>query len=190
MRKKGLLPAVFFLFLSAGPLIGAERGFPGKEQEQDQQETPKFYALRVVFEKKVQNAKDSLGSPDGLYAEIQPGGQLVVLMESKIYPLANFDSGSVVSKGESDYGLEGWFQMQDTQGKQQFYWMPLTMGHSPGSFRISAFEPHSGSAGIDTIRIGNAGTQSLFVDAVIGNSREAERRGKARAARDGGSASQ
>jgi hypothetical protein len=176
MRKKGLLLAAFFLFLSASLLIRAERGFPRKARGQDQPETPKFYAQRVGFEKKVQNAKDSLGSPDGLYAEILPGGELVVLMENKIFPLANFDSGSVVSKGEADFGLEGWFQMEDTQGKQQYYWMPLAMGQSPGGFRLSAFEPYEGSAGIDMIRIANAGTQSLFVDAVIGYSRRVEER--------------
>jgi len=176
MRKKGMLLAAFFLFLSAGLLIRAERGFPRKERGQDQLETPRFCAQRVGFEKKVQNPKDSLGSPNGLYAEILPGGELVVFMENKIYPLANFDSGSVVSKGETDYGPEGWFQMQDTQGKQQHFWMRLAGGHSPGGFRLAGIEPFEGSAGIDMIRIANAGTQSLFVDAVIGYSRIAERR--------------
>jgi hypothetical protein len=172
MRKKGLLLAAFFLFLSASFLIRAERGFPRKAWGQDQPGLPKFYALWVVFEKKVQNAKDSLGSPDGLYAEILPGGELIVLMENKIYPLANFDSGSVFSKGETDYGLEGWFQMQDMQGKQHHFWLRLAGGHSPGGFRLAGIEPFEGSADIDMIRIANAGAQSLFVDAVIGNSRE------------------
>jgi hypothetical protein len=81
------------------------------------------------LEREFQNAKDSLGAPDGRYAEILPGGQLVVLMENKPYPfpiiggISEFgggppDSGSVVGKGGADIGLEGWFPMQDTQSKQ------------------------------------------------------------------------
>jgi hypothetical protein len=182
MRKKEFLLTAFFLILSASLLIRAECRFPGRASRQDQPEIPKFYALRVVFEKNVQNAKDSLGSPDGLYAEILPGGQLVVLMKNRIYPFTNLDSGSIVCKGEADYALEGWFQMQDTQGKPQYYWLPLTTGNSPGGFRLSAIEQYEGSAGIDTIRIANIGSQSLFVDAVTGNSREEERRPTALAA--------
>ena len=141
MRKKGLLLAASFLFLSAVLLIRAPRGFSGKAPGQGQPERPKFYAQRVVFEKKVQNAKDSLGAPDGRYAEILPGGQLVLFMENKIYHFTTLDSGSVVGKGEAEYGLEGWFPMQDPQGKRYYGWMPLAVGESPGGFRLSPVEP-------------------------------------------------
>ena len=147
---------------------------------------PKFYALQVVCEKEVQNAKDSLGAPDGSYAEILPGGQLVVLMENKLYPFPSLgppegggglaDSGSVVGKGETDFVLEGWFPMQDTQGKQNYVWIAL--GLSASGFCVWL----EGSTGVDMIRITNPGTKSLFVDAVIGLSKEAERRQEAVAA--------
>jgi len=183
MRKRGLLRSGFLLFLSAGILAHAPSGFPGKAPGQDQPERPKFYALRVVFEKNVRNARDSLGAPDGRYAEILPGGQLVVLMENKFYYFQILHSGSVVYKGEADYGLEGWFKVQDTLDKQQNYAWMIIHGDpwTPGGFRFLppySFEggTASDSTGVDMIRITNPGTKSLFVDAVIGYGREAERR--------------
>ena len=188
MRKRRFLPSGLLLFLAAGLLAPAPSGFAGKALGQDQPERPKFFALRVVCEKKVQNAKDSLGAPDGRYAEILPGEQLVVLMEKKLYPspiIGNpefgaglLDSGSIVGKGGADIGLEGWFPMQNTQGKQDYDWIPLEL--STTGFFISPpplpiYSPE-GSAGVDMIRITNPGTKSLFVDAVIGYGREAESR--------------
>jgi len=181
MRKRGLLPAGLLLFLSAGLLARVPSGFPGKTPRQGQSERPKFYALQVVFEKKVQNAKDSLSAPDGRYAEILAGGQLVVLMGNKLYPFPIFggeplggygqpDSGSVVGKGEADFGLEGWLPMQDTQNKQHYAWIPL--GLSVSGFCLWPIY----NMGVDMIRITNIGTKSLFVDAVIGYSGEAKRR--------------
>lgn len=190
MRKRRFLPSSLLLFLAAGLLAPAPSGFAGKALGQDQPERPKFYALQVVSEKNVQNAKDSLGAPDGRYAEILPGGQLVVFMENKLYPFPIFgmnpegggaqaDSGSVVGKGGADIGLEGWFPMQNMQGKQDYDWIPLEL--SATGFFISPpplpiYSPE-GSAGVDMIRITNPGTKSLFVDAVIGYGREAESRG-------------
>jgi hypothetical protein len=189
LRKKGLMTVAFLLFLSAGLLARAPGCLSGKMERPGQPERPKFYALRIVFEKEVQNAKDSLGAPDGRYAEILPGGQLIVLMENKLYlfPIvggnlegggAPADSGSVVGKGVADFSPEGWFPMQDTQGKQDYDWIPL--GLSATGFFISPpplpiYSPE-GSAGVDMIRITNPGTKSLFVDAVIGYGMEAERR--------------
>ncbi len=181
MRKRRLLLSGLLLFLSAALLAHDPSGFPGKTQGQGQPERPKFYALRVVFEKNIQNAKASLGAPDSRNAEILPGGQLVVLMENKLYPFPSIsgwseggaglaDSGSVVGKGEKDFGLEGWLPMKNTQGKQHYVWIPL--GLSATGFCVW-FE---GSAGVDMIRMTNPGTKSLFVDAVIGYGREAERR--------------
>jgi len=174
MRKRGLLLAGLLLFLSAGLLARALIGFPGKTPGQGQPERPKFYALRVVFEKNVQNPKDSLGAPDGRYAEILSGGQLVVLMENEFYSFQILDSGSVVCKGEANYGLEGWFQIQDTPDKQQNYAWMIIHGDpwTPGGFRfLPTYYSFDGSTGVDMIRITNIGTKSLFVDAVIGYER-------------------
>jgi len=154
------------LFLSTSLLIRAPRGFPGKVLEQDQPERPKFYALSVVCEKKVQHAKDSLGTPDGRYAEILPGGQLVVLMEKTF-----IDSGNVVCKGEVDYGLEGFFHIQDTEDERQNYaW--IIINRDPLMTNRFLFFPGTdiwfGGTGVDKIRISNAGRKFLFVDAIIG----------------------
>lgn len=176
MRKRGFLPTGLFLFLWAGLLVRAPLGFPGEEPGQGQPERPKFYAQRVVSEKKVQNANDSLAAPDGRYAEILPGGELVLSMEKKIYPFTTLDSGTVVGQGEADYGLEGWLPIQDALGKRGYGWIPLAVGESPGGFRFSPVEPYAGSPGLDMIRIINGGTKSLFVDAVIGYAVRAERR--------------
>jgi len=182
MRKKGLLPASFLLSLVAGLLAAAPSGFFGKTRAQDQSLSPKFHALQVVYEKNVQNAKGCLRSPDGRFAEILPGGQLVVLMENILFPsliIGNLeeagclDSGSVVGKGEADFGLEGRFTWEDTQGEQHHEW--ILLGVSATGFCISPpplpIHPFEDSAGVDMIRITNPGTKSLFVDAVIGYGR-------------------
>lgn len=183
MRKRTLLSASFLLFLSAGLLARAPSAFVGRAPRQDQPQGPKFYALGVVCEKDVQNAKDSLGAPDGLYAEILSGGHLIVLMENKLYPFpgigrpgeggAPTDSGSVVGKGGADFSLEGWLPMQDMQGKQHYDWVSL--GLSVSGFclpLIDSLLPFNISAGTDIIRITNISTESLFVDAVIGYGRD------------------
>ena len=183
MRKRGLLTAAFLLFLSAGLLARAPGCLSGKMERPGQPERPKFYAVRVVSEKEVLNAKNSLGAPDGGYTEILPGGQLVVIMEKELYfsPIVGdggaLDSGSIVGKGGAEIDLEGWFPMQDTQGKQYHDWMPL--GISGTGFLISSSpEPinsFEGSSGVDMIKITNHSTKSLFVDAVIGYDLKAER---------------
>jgi hypothetical protein len=181
MRKRGLLLAGLLFFLSASILAPAPSGFPGKAPGQNQPQRVEFYALGVVCEKNVQDAKDSLGAPDGRYAEILPGGQLIVLMENKLYPFpiiswnpegggAMADSGSVVGKGGADFSFEGWCPWQDTQGKQHYDWMIL--GVSATGFILPLTCSFEGSPGVDMIRITNPGTKSLFVDAVIGYSGE------------------
>jgi len=100
--------------------------------------------------------------------EILPGGQFVVLMEKNF-----IDSGKVVCKGEEDYGLEAWVQMQDTQDEQQNYAWMIIQREPSNRFVFLGCDPNSGMGGywgmaVNTIRITNAGTNSLFVDAVIG----------------------
>jgi len=176
LRKSGLLTVAFLLFLSAGLLARAPSSFPGKMERLGQPERPKFYAICVVFGKDVLNAKNSLGAPDGCYMEILPGGQLVLLMEKNF-----IDSGTVVCKGEEDYGLEAWVQMQDTQDEQQNYAWMIIQREPSNRFVFLGCDPNSGMGGywgmaVNTVRITNAGTNSLFVDAVIGYGMEAERR--------------
>jgi len=171
MRKWGLLPISFLLFLSAGLIGSALTVFSGKARQQDQSGRPEFYARAVVREKKVQSAKDALGAPDDRYAEIPPGVQLGLIMEKKFV-----DSGMVICKGEADYGLEGFFHIQDTQDERQNYaWiiihrdplMPNRFLFFPGSYIWYS------DTGVNMIRITNVGTKTLFVDAVIGYGRNA-----------------
>jgi hypothetical protein len=194
MRNRGFLPAGFLLFLSAGLLARGPSSFPGKVPGQDQPERPKFYALRAVSEKNVQNAEYSLGVPDDRYTEILPGGQLVLLMEKELYlfilswsseGVATI-SGLVVGKGGADFALECWSPWQDTEGKQHHDWMPALL--SAAGFSIPVIDwglisycfdsstSFKGNTGVNMIRITNPGTESLFVDAVIGYDREAGRR--------------
>lgn len=183
MRKKVLAPASFFFFLSAALLAIALGGISGKAPGQDQPKGLKFYALQVVCEKEVQNAKDSLGEPDGLYAEILRGGQLVLLMENRLYsfPMGGgigegvgfLDSGSVIGKGGADFSLEGWFVWQDGEGKEHHDWISLGMSASGFCLPlIGSLSPFDFSASTDIIRITNRGAKSLFVDAVIGYDRD------------------
>jgi hypothetical protein len=184
MRKRRLLPAGLLLFLLACFLTSTPHGFSGKMPGQP--ERPKFYALRIVSEKNVQNAKDSLGAPDGRYAEILPGGQLVLLMEKELYLFPGIggnpeggpalaDSGSVVGKGEADIGLEVWSPWEDEENKPHHDWMAV--GLSATGFILPVFYAFKGNTtGVNMIKITNVGSRSLFVDAVIGYAREAERR--------------
>jgi hypothetical protein len=172
MRKRGLLLIGGLLFLAAGHLALAPGLFPGKA---------------VVCEKHVQNSLDSLGPPDGLSAEILPGGQLVLRMGGVLFPFPGIggpeggwwipDSGSIVGSGGEDAGLAGWFALVNEEGKQQHGWMRL--GLSTTGFwlpPIGSIPLCDTGAGTDMIRISNPGTKSLFVDAVIGYAREPEER--------------
>jgi hypothetical protein len=173
-RKRELLPIGLLIFLTAGFMVPAA--------SQDQLQRPKFYALQVVCEKNVQNAKDSLGAPDGRYAEILPGGQLVVLMQNKLIILPTIgwpdigllpDSGSIVGKQKTGFGLEGWFPMLDTQGKQRYDWLPLAVSMSGFCLFPPPTYSFERNTGVDMIRITNPGPKSLFIDAVIGFSQDA-----------------
>jgi len=173
MKIRVLLIFGVFLGLSGGIVVGARPS--SYRHDQEKQERPRFYALRVVSEKKVLNAKDSLGAPDGRYAEILPGGQLVLLMEKGLYIfLAGTQdsggglaySGAVVAKGETPAVLEGWLPLVEAQSGGH-RWIPIGQGSTlyyilPGIIMRT-----------DLVRITNTGTTSLFVDAVIGVEPEA-----------------
>jgi hypothetical protein len=173
MKTRGIFPVITLLVLTAGGIAAARAAAPaprpGWEQEQD--ERPKLYARGVVFEQNVKNSRDALGEPDGRFAEIAPGGQLILHLEDRIFPSATFDGGYVVIKEESQYGLEGWFIVSGTPQDPQFAWMPLVKGRSPASFRLAVMEPVEGSAGLNMIRISNADTKPILLDALVGYGR-------------------
>jgi hypothetical protein len=184
MKIRDLIIAGVFLGLSGRIIVDARPSC--YRHDQGKEERSKFYALRVVSEKNVQNAKDSLGAPDGRYAEILPGGQLVLLMEKKLYPFPSIgrnpeggerlaDSGSVVGKGGADFSLEGWFATQDKQDKQYSAWVPLAA--SLTGFCIWPLY----STGVNMIRITNFGTKSLFV---VGGSKKDTKKGNSGAGSD------
>jgi hypothetical protein len=174
MRINGALLPRVLLFAFLVSLVGAPDGLSGKGQDQNQPERPRFYALRVVSEKGVLNAKDALGAPDGRYAEILPGGQLVLLMEKKleVFPVGDQNygiglaySGAIVAKGETPALLEGWILIRNARGDQSNAWIPIGAS-SARNYDYGAWL--KGIEHTDKIRITNTGTESLFVDAIIG----------------------
>jgi hypothetical protein len=175
--KSALLRSFLFFAFLVLPGSGPD-GLSGKGQDQNQAERPKFYAVQVVSEKGVLNAKDALGAPDGRYAEILPGGQLVLLMEKKLYVFlvgsqdsgGGLDySGTVVAKGETAAVLEGWLPVVEAQGGGH-RWIPIGQGST-----VYYILPES-IMRTDLVRITNTGTTSLFVDAIIGVEPEKERK--------------
>lgn len=170
----------FLVFLSAG-LTARALGCPSvKIESPGQAERPKFYAIRVVSEKDVINARNSLGAPDGRDTEILPGGRLVVILEKKLFPFLITgslesgpglpDSGSIVGKGGEHIRLEGCLEREDAQIKSGCEWIVLGIS-TTGFYYFPPPLPDDvpiASACIDMIRISNPGTESLFVDAVIG----------------------
>lgn len=171
MNKRGFFPALVLLALWGGTIAAARSPASGLRKAQDQEERPKFYVRRVVFEQNVKNSREALGEPDDRCAEIAVGGQLILLMENRIYPSTNFDDGLVVCKQEASYGLEGWFLVSGTQKDPQFAWMPLVRGRSPGSFRLAAMDAAEGSSGVNMIRISNDDTKPILLDALVGYGR-------------------
>lgn len=171
MKRIQAYMTVAFLILSTGIVAAGRAPVPGWRHAQGQEERPKFFATRVISEEKVKDAKEALGEPDGRYAEIARGGQLVLLMEKRIYPSTTFDDGLVFVKEESDYGLEGWFPVSGSQKDPGFAWMPLIRGQSSGGFRAALVDALAGNAGVNMIRISNNDTKPILLDAVAGYGR-------------------
>jgi len=166
MKTKISVAAAVFLF----PVLVSTAG-PGPAYPQEKAERPTYYAKNVVFENQVGNAAEALGKPDGRYAEIKPGGTLILFLEAKIYPSGILDDGMVVCKEEGNYGLAGWLPTEVTDQGPQYAWVLLVRGRSPSSFRLTTLVPGEGSAGIDMIRITNDDSKSIFVDALVGYGR-------------------
>ncbi len=175
MRITGALLLSLLLFVFLVSLVGDPDGLSGKGQDQNQSEQPKFYAVQVISEKGVLNAKDALGAPDGRYAEILPGGQLVLLMEKEleVFPVGDQDygiglafSGAIVAKGETPALLEAWISIRNARGDERYAWIPIGGATSARYYDYNAWL--GGIEHTDKIRITNIGTESLFVDAIIG----------------------
>jgi hypothetical protein len=177
MKERELSPAQFFLFLFVSLLAGVPNGIAGETLKSGQPDRQKFFAVQILTGKNVLNTRDALGAPDERYAEIPPGGQLTVLMPQKF-----IDFGTIISKGELDYSLEGLFHRQDTGDVRQDYaWILFWSGGRqvpgvwPGGFRFETGLPAYGGVPVDTIRITNVGINSLFMDAVIGYGKETDK---------------
>lgn len=175
MKRNHALMAAVLLVLSGVVSAAGGAGVSAKSPRRGQEERPKFYASRVISEENVKNAKEALGEPDGRYAEIAPGGRMVLLMENRIYPSMTSDDGLVVCKGEANFGMEGWFLLAGTKDAPQFAWMPLVRGMVPGGFRLTGQEAMGGTAegspGVNMIRIANDDMKPILVDALVGYGR-------------------
>jgi hypothetical protein len=177
MKNRAYGPALILLALCAGA-AALRSPVPAAGREQGAGERPQFYVDRVMSHKDVTDPENILGEPDGRFAEIAVGGQMVLLMEKPIFPSA-VDDGTVVCRGEANFGLEGWILAGGTEGSPQYAWMPLVRGVSSGGFRLTSPAAMGGtpegSPGVNRIRISNADARPIFVDAVIGYDRTGSR---------------
>lgn len=123
-----------------------------------------FYAKRVVDHINVNAPENALGRPDGRFAEIKPGGDMIVLMDNVHNFLEGADDGYVVVKAEGAYGLAGLFRMSEEGAPA---WLPLAPGSAPGRFKLGTmrFSPVQST---DSIRIVNDGDRPVYLDAVAG----------------------
>ena len=162
MRNKASCLAGGLCCLCAAGILALKTAWPGVEPAR--QIRPASYAKQVLDDINVVAPEDALGEADGRFAEIRPGGEMTVLMDSRIYYTDGSDDGSVVTKGEGRYGLAGLFRMTE-EGEPA--WQPLNPGGTPGGFKLgSVMFPVTQST--DTIKIVNDDSRPVFVDAVIG----------------------
>ena len=171
MKRIQAFMTVALLVLSGVIMAAGRARVSGMRPGQDEESRPKFYATRIISEEGVINARQALGEPDGRYAEIAPGGRMVLLMENRIYPSTTFDDGKVFIKEDSDYGLEGWFPTSGSRKDPGFAWMLLIRGQSSGGFRVALVDALAGNAGVNMIRIANNDTKPILLDAVAGYGR-------------------
>ena len=167
MKTKALLSTAGLCLLCAAGLLALRTASPVSEDAQDAR--PGFYARKVIDHIDVVAPENALGEADGRFAEIRPGGEMTVLMASRIYYSDASDDGSLVTKGDGKYGLAGLFQMTE-EGESA--WLPLPPGRTPGGFKFGT-SMFTVAQSTDTIRIVNDDTRSVFVDAVIGYGKDA-----------------
>ncbi len=170
--KKPAFPRLALVPFAAAVLVGALSPAPPPGRVQEVR--PEIYVARVVSSQDAKDPDEVLGRPDGRFAVIAPGGRMTLLMERPILTSLGFDDGLVVTKGASDFGLEGWFLAGEAKDAPERAWMPLVAGMSPGGFRLSSESldrTPEGSPGVKLIRISNNGTKPLLLDAVVGYGR-------------------
>jgi hypothetical protein len=180
--------------------IGNQLKFtPNPDIKTIEQQRSEFYAKEIVYPGSdlVVNPDDVLGSPDNKYAKIMPGGELIVKMEKPFSPLAFYNDGRLVVKGEAEYSVSVLVPFQESElkndqvipGKAEFAWMEVIPGVVTGGFDLPfapQLEPLVYSStreavpglGVNTLRIKNLGAKPLSIDAVIGYSDEKEKLGK------------
>ncbi|MEN6310621.1 MAG: hypothetical protein ABFD80_03690 [Acidobacteriota bacterium] len=167
MNKKIFIPLIILSILSIATAAAALLSGPEGALGQEQQERPKFYAKRILFEQNVKDADKALGAPDGRYAEIGVGGHLIILMEDRIFPSPSDDDGFVVLKGEANFGLAGWLPIGDDQNGTQYFWMIMVPGQG-GGFRLTVRKGAEGTPGVNMLRIMNDDTKPIYLDALVG----------------------
>ncbi len=123
-----------------------------------------FYAGQVVDHIDVADPENALGVPDGMFAEIRPGGEMTLEMEEPLVGLDGSDDGRIVMRNGTAFGLAGLFPM-DEEGS--LAWQPLSPGSEPGGFNLGPLRDPTGRS-TRTIRIINDDDRPLFLDAVIG----------------------
>jgi hypothetical protein len=166
---------------------------PNPDIKTIEQQRSEFYANEVMHpgSNLVVNPDDVLGSPDNKYAKIMPGGELIVKMEKPFSPLAFYNDGRLVVKGEAEYSVSVLVPFQESElknyqvipSKAEFAWREVIPGIVTGGFDLPfapQLEPLVYSStreavpglGVNTLRIMNLGTKPLSIDAVIGYSPE------------------
>jgi len=162
MTTRALRSAAGLCLFCAAGVWALSSGPAGSGSPQDRR--PEFYAKQVLDQINVVAAENALGEPDGDFAEIRPGGEMTVLMDSRIHYSDASDEGLVVTKGDGKYGLAGLFRMNE-EGESA--WQPLPPGGTPGGFKFGpSMFPVAQST--DTIKIVNDDSRPIYVDAVIG----------------------
>jgi len=147
------------LLLAAAPTSPQATAHPATEPPR-----PEFYADEVLDDADVGDPENALDAPDGFFAEIRPGGELIVRMSEIIRYSDVADDGRVVTNGSARYGLAGLFEMTE-EGEPA--WQTLLPGGTPGGFKLGPGR-FDVTQSTDTLRIVNDDTRSVFVDAVIG----------------------
>jgi hypothetical protein len=162
MRERTFLMTGAICLLCAAALSASRAASPAGGARQDAR--PKIYGRKALDHISVVDPANALGEPDGRCAEIRPGGEMTVLMAGRIYYSDSSDDGQLVVKGDGRYGLAGLFRMSD-EGEPA--WQPLQPGGTPGGFKLGS-SMFNVAQSIDTIKIVNDDSRSVFVDAVIG----------------------
>jgi len=118
------------------------------------QEANEFYVKEIISSNLVNNPHYALGKQDDKYAEIMPGGELVLKMEKPFLPQEQYNDGKIIAK-DGEYSVAA--LVQDA-------WREIFPGVVPGGFKI----PKSGQVQVDTLKILNIGNERVYIDSIVG----------------------